>query len=104
MEIKENQKITKNMKDPEKEDKFSLIKGTENKIEVNNKLNRMRDDLKVYIMDNRRIVYHRLEGMEPTDPFSSFNQNFNSLEVIQNRNKSNNNIGTNIVLFKKYVL
>ena len=63
MEIKENQKITKNMKDPEKEDKFSLIKGTENKIEVNNKLNRMRDDLKVYIMDNRRIVYHRLEGI-----------------------------------------
>ena len=73
MEIKEIQNITKNMKEQEKEDKFSLIKSTENKNEVSLKEqkneDKMKDELRNYIMDNRRIVYQRIEGMEPEDNF-----------------------------------
>ena len=108
MEIKEIQNITKNMKEQEKEDKFSLIKSTENKNEVSLKEqkneDKMKDELRNYIMDNRRIVYQRIEGMEPEDQFSHENQNITSLEVFQNKNNSKINVGTNIILFKKYVL
>ena len=108
MEIKEIQNITKNMKEQEKEDKFSLIKSTENKNEVSLKEqkneDKMKDELRNYIMDNRRIVYQRIEGMEPEDQFSHENQNITSLEVLQNKNNSKINVGTNIILFKKYVL
>ena len=58
---------------------------------------KMREDLKDYIMDHRRKVYERIEGMEPEEESSLQNQLF------LNR-PHYGNIGSNIVLFNKYVL
>ena len=104
MEIKEIEKITKKMNEHEKEDEFSLVKNVENKNEIDLQDNKMKDPLKNYIMDNRRLVYHRLEGKEPSDDLDSERDNHIALRVSKGRRKSNTNIGTNIVLFKKYVL
>ena len=102
MEIKEIEKI-KNMKEQEKEDKFSLIKNSENKIGNATHEDKMKDELRDYIMDNRRIVYQRLEGMEPGEESFPENKNQLSIYVKKNKNQTNRKIGTNCVLFKKYV-
>ena len=77
-------------------DETSSIKN-KNKNKKGSDNNKMRDDLKAFIMDNRRKLYHRLEGMEPEE------------ESLQNDNicfnKSHRgNIGSNIVLFNKCVI
>ena len=105
MDLKQIGKITKKMKEQEKEDKFSLIKNSENKNEIDIHEDKMKDSLRNYIMDKRRIVYHRLEGMEPSEDLS-LEKNY-YISINNNRSKkptSNYKIGTNIVLFKKYVL
>ncbi len=102
MEIKEIEKI-KNMKEQEKEDKFSLIKNSENKNGNATHEDKMKDELRDYIMDNRRIVYQRLEGMEPGEERFPENKNQLSIYVKKNKNQTNRKIGTNCVLFKKYV-
>lgn len=39
----------------------------------NNESNKMRDDLKSYIMDHRRKIYQRIEGMEQEEELSLHN-------------------------------
>ena len=113
MEIKDIENKAKKMKENEKEDKFHLVNNYES--DKNKSMNsKMRDDLKDYIMDHRRLMYQRLEGMEPEEINSSDDiKNTNDIIEINNnhcdncknnKNKTNKKIGTNIVLFKKYVL
>jgi hypothetical protein len=58
---------------------------------------KMRDDLKDFIMDNRRKVYERIEGTDPEEQFS-LHCNNKHLKM-----PHYGNIGSNIVLFNKYV-
>ena len=95
---------TKKMKEQEKEDKFSLIKNSENKNEVDIHEDKMKDSLRNYIMDKRRIVYHRLEGMEPGDDLSLDISNDIALKMKNRKILSNRKIGSNVVLFKRCVL
>ena len=108
MEIKDIENKDKKMEANDKKNKFRIV--------INKKTNneRMKDELKDYIMDHRRLMYQRLEGMEPEpEPgqyISSENEkNINVLEINNpstntDKNSSNKKIGSNIVLFKKYVL
>ena len=97
MELKKIEKITKNMKDQEKE-----VNNSKNINEVSQ--NKMKDELRDYIMNNRRLVYQRLEGMElGEESFPKRKYNL-SINVKENINQSNKKIGTNVVLFNKYVL
>ena len=89
--------ITENINNKIKESESTQIKSN-NESNNKNKNNKMRDDLKSYIMDNRRRVYQRIEGMEPEEDLSLHNNKIKA-------NKSNSgNIGNNIILFKKYVI
>ena len=63
----------------------------------NNESNKMRDDLKSYIMDHRRKIYQRIEGMEQEEELSLHND-----QIYLNK-PHYGNIGSNIVLFNKYV-
>ena len=99
MEIKEIENNANNMKENEKEDKSSLIKNQES---INIKEDKMKDYLRDYIMDNRRLVYQRIEGMEPGEDLSIENQ-YKINIYNNNKRRSKRKIGTNIVLFKKYV-
>ena len=74
------------------------IDSKENSSSAKNNSNRMRDDLKSYIMDNRRKVYQRIEGMENEEEISFHNEN-----ICLNR-PHYGNIGSNIILFNKYVI
>ena len=97
MELKKIEKITKNMNDQEKE-----VNNSKNINEVSQ--NKMKDELRDYIMNNRRLVYQRLEGMElGEESFPKRKYNL-SINVKENINQSNKKIGTNVVLFNKYVL
>ena len=58
---------------------------------------KMRDDLKDFIMDNRRKVYERIEGMDPEEQFS-LHYNHRHIKM-----PHYGNIGGNLVLFNKYV-
>ena len=70
---------------------------TNNKVPIKNDPRKMRDDLKDFIMDNRRKVYERIEGMDPEEQFSlHFNREYSKMPHY-------GNIGSNIVLFNKYV-
>ena len=75
-------------------DESSSIKN-KNKKETDN--NKMRDDLKFFIMDNRRKIYHRLEGMEPEE------ESLHNDQIYFNK-PHRGNIGNNIVLFNKCVI
>ena len=58
---------------------------------------KMRDDLKDFIMDNRRKVYERIEGMDSEEQFSLHCNH-------THEEKSHyGNIGSNIVLLNKYI-
>ena len=99
MEIKEIENNANIMKENEKEDKSSLIKNQES---INIKEDKMKDYLRDYIMDNRRLVYQRIEGMEPGEDLSIENQ-YKINIYNNNKRRSKRKIGTNIVLFNKYV-
>ena len=58
---------------------------------------KMRDDLKDFIMDNRRKVYERIEGMDSEEQFSLH------CNHTHEEKPHYGNIGSNIVLFNKYV-
>ena len=104
-----NNTITEN-----KENELSSIKNNNIMIERDiNNINNRRDDLITYIMNHRKKLYHRLEGMEPEDEedqeekeeteeeSSSHNEQIN----LNNINKPHyGNIGSNIVLFNKWVI
>ena len=64
----------------------------------NNKSNRMRADLQSYIMDHRRKIYQRIEGMENEEEIYYHNEN-----ICLNK-PHYGNIGSNIILFNKYVI
>ena len=55
-------------------------------------------------MKDKRLVYHRLEGMEPGDDLSQDVSNDIIVKNEEGKNLSNKKIGNNVVLFKKYVL
>ena len=103
MEIKEFENKTKNMKEQEKEDKFSLIKNSENNNQIEILENKVKYIVKNYLND-KRLVYHRLEGMEPGEDLSQENSNDTVINVKNEKILYNRKIGNNIVLFKKYVL
>ena len=66
--------------------------------EYNNSSNKKKDDLKTYIMDHRRKIYERIEGMEREEKSTFYNSQLYS-------NKAHyGNIGSNIVLCKKFVI
>ena len=94
---------TKNMKEQEKEDKFSLIKNTENNSQLEIAENKNNFHVK-FNLNDKRLVYHRLEGMEPGEELSQEISTDVSIRVKNEKNLTNKKIGNNIVLFKKYVL
>ena len=94
---------TKKMKEQEKEDKSSLIKNPENNNEIEITENKNEFNVKLYLKD-KRLVYHRLEGMEPGDDLSQDISNDIIVKNEEGKNLSNKKIGYNVVLFKKYVL
>ena len=101
-----------------KENELSSIKNNNimNEKDINNNINNGRVDLITYIMNRRKKLYHRLEGMEPEDAeddedpeekeepeeeSSTHNEQIN----LNNINKPHyGNIGSNIVLFNKWVI
>ena len=94
---------TKKMKEQEKEDKSSLIKNPENNNQIEIADNKNENNVKLYLND-KRLVYHRLEGMEPGDDLSQDVSNDIIVKNEEGKNLSNKKIGYNVVLFKKYVL
>ena len=94
---------TKKMKEQEKEDKFSLIKNPEINNEIEIAENKNEFNAKLYLND-KRLVYHRLEGMEPGDDLSQDISNGIILKMKEGKNLSNKKIGSNFVLFKRCVL
>lgn len=95
IEISKTEKSNDNIINNNINELSSIKNKNKNKKEDNNK---MRDDLKSFIMDNRRKIYHRLEGMEPEEEFSLPDDNIFSSKTHYG------NIGGNIVLFNKYVI
>ena len=95
IEISKTEKSNDNIINNNINELSSIKNKNKNKKEDNNK---MRDDLKSFIMDNRRKLYHRLEGMEPEEEFSLPDDNIFSSKTHYG------NIGGNIVLFNKYVI
>ena len=61
------------------------------------KNNKIREDLKSFIMDNRRKIYVRLEGMENEEELQNHNEK-------DDLNVPHRNIGNNIVLFNKFII
>ena len=86
----------KNLTKEEKSTNFSENKAKKASSPKNN--DKMREDLKSFIMDHRRRIYVRLEGMENEEEELSF-QNEKEEE-----NRPHRNIGNNIVLFKKFII
>ena len=93
----------RNMKEQEKEDKSSLIKNGENNNQLEIAENKNNFNVK-FNLNDKRLVYHRLEGMEPGEDFSQEISTDVSMQVKSEKNLTNKKIGKNIVLFKKYVL
>ena len=106
MENKEFENKTKKMKEYEN---LTLINNSNNnsdskdKVEIEENKNKYHLSFNNNTMDNRRLVYRRIEG-EQEENLTSESQNDYTLNVNPNKNKSRRKIGTNIVLFKKYVL
>ena len=94
---------TKKMKEQEKEDKSSLIKNPENNNQIEIADNKNENNVKLYLND-KRLVYHRLEGMEPGDDLSQDVSNDIALKMKNRKILSNRKIGSNVVLFKRCVL
>ena len=94
---------TKKMKEQEKEDKSSLIKNPENNNQIEIADNKNENNVKLYLND-KRLVYHRLEGMEPGDDLSLDISNDIALKMKNRKILSNRKIGSNVVLFKRCVL
>ena len=84
---------TKKMKEQEKEDKSSLIKNPENNNEIEITENKNEFNVKLYLKD-KRLVYHRLEGMEPGDDLS---QDISNDIIVKNINTRKLNIGDTFV-------
>ena len=106
-----NYNITEN-----KGNELNSINNNNNNIMIERDINNRRNDFLTYIMNHRKKMYHRLEGMEPEDaeeeedpeekeePEEDSSSHHEQINLNNTKKPHYGNIGSNIVLFNRWVI